>query len=153
LEYLNGISIDFVEYDVEEPLADPDTVIAYKAAQVGEGVIVEDTIFEVDGFDYGVDVKFKKDDLLTLYERTGMDIPARLESRIGVLIEGKVYIYIGILHGYVTKPFNDHSQVIRRVFKIEGDFDQRKKACHNFLSNTPYKITEPIFEWNGDFQK
>src|ERR1700755_2339462 len=59
-----GLICDHTEKDLKEPLADPLTIIRYKATNVGENVIVEDSNFFIKNSDIGVDIKFKKDQIL-----------------------------------------------------------------------------------------
>lgn len=63
IKYLGSYNVDFSELDIKEPQADPFTIIRYKASQFKRSVLVDDVSFEVEGADFGVNIRWKLKDL------------------------------------------------------------------------------------------
>jgi len=51
--------VTFTNFEVDEITADPVMVVAHKASVIGTNILVEDTSLEVDGHDFGINIKHK----------------------------------------------------------------------------------------------
>ena len=155
-----GLNCDSSSIDLEEPLSDPMTIIRYKATNAGENVIVEDSNFSIDGTDIGVDIKFRKNELMN-----HIGSKASFDVWLGFLQNGKVYIFRGKTDGKIVEPIKGVSGWdFDLYFKPNGSdytFAQKKddkdnpryKALQSLLSKKPFKVLEPLKFWDGDFQK
>jgi XTP/dITP diphosphohydrolase len=56
-------TIEFVNNDIDEIVADPITVVVHKAVMAGQNIFVEDTSLDVQGHDFGIAIKHKIKDL------------------------------------------------------------------------------------------
>ena len=145
--------------DLEEPDADPYTVIRYKATQAGPDVLVEDTSLDVEGADIGINIKWL---LASLDELTGRKATFRV--LIGVLQEGKIKIYQGEVSGKLVECDNPSGFGFDPYFLPDGatqtlseskpkKYNARALAVQNVKKDRPHKVADPIHEWGGPFQK
>lgn len=149
----------FTDVDIEEPMSDADTVASYKATQLGVGVICDDLILEVEGFDFGVDVKFKLKQLIELSRSyTLKDVP--FENLPNAIMECRLSYYDGravnIFKGVVKGKIIHNEKCVRPDQLFVSNHNQkyvsaRVIACSKLLSNDYYTV-DPVFEWTGDFQ-
>lgn len=142
--------------DLPEPNASPLEVIASKATQVGEMIIVEDTSLDIDGVDIGVNIKWLIDSL-------GQHIGRKAVFRVllGVQRNGCIEVYAGEVQGIIVLPkgqgfgfdpyfLPDGSE--RTLGEEKPDrFNARALAVTNFLNENPSDLLEPL-HWDGEWQ-
>lgn len=58
-----GISLSSTQFDLDEIDSDPVTVVAHKASQLGELILVEDTSLDIEGASVGINVRWLIDHL------------------------------------------------------------------------------------------
>lgn len=143
--------------DMPEPNSDPLTVIRYKASMAGPYVIVEDTSFDVEGVDIGVNIRWL---IGTLDQHVGKRATFRV--LLGVLEEGLVYVYEGVVKGKLVEPRGkgfgfDPFFLPEKARYTLGEskppqFNARAKAIRNFKARKPLMKLKPLKKWEGEFQ-
>ena len=155
-------NIKSTKVDLDEPLANLKTIVAFKASQFDENVIVEDVSLEVEGADIGVEVKFKLDELKNLVGRK-----ATFKIAIAFKKDNKVNVFVGEVEGkIVEKEKNSPAKTFGfdAYFKPKGanktlavdkpdKFNARAIAIKKLLRGKTDFETKPIPVWNGPFQK
>lgn len=151
--------------DYKEVRSDALTVSIYKALSAGEGVIVDDTILEINGEEV-VDVRWK------LEEVSKMDNPKiTWIVTLSVLDEGFVYVYKGVVDcdtrdsdmdpmGYhAFDPFLAPKGIKDSFYQLDLKGEKslhspRTRAIEKLLSGD-YEVKIPssqISPWTGDYQ-
>jgi inosine/xanthosine triphosphate pyrophosphatase family protein len=153
-----GLSdLQIMRKDLPEPDADPLTVIRSKASQIGPNVLVEDTSFDVEGADVGVNVKWM---LGRIEEFVGRRATFRV--LIGLLRGGQVEVYEGVVEGTIVPPRGEGFG-FDPVFLPDGAretlaeskpprFNARALAVAKFKSNRPRWVLDPLPQWEGKWQ-
>jgi len=154
--------------DLLEVKGTMDEVIVYKALDAGAGLIVEDTILEIDGQEV-VDIRWKIDELKTLNQPEG--IPARWIVSLGYNDGDTIQVYRGIVEGFLINPveipedafgFDPYfvpagQQFTLAELELEGskdDYSARKLAVVNMI-NQNATLEVPVIDlkpWTGDYQ-
>lgn len=153
-----GESLTFQTNDLREIKADPLTVIAHKASQVGENILVEDTSFHIAGEEIGVSIRYFLSELDKFIGKNAL-WQVLLAYREGE----KVYIFEGRLEGtIVTKkgdlgfgfdPFFLPKGAHRTLAEEKPDcFNARSLAVDAFFRQETVAIMQPIFKWEGPWQ-
>ena len=167
IESIKGIDLDEVK-------ADADTVVLYKAKDAykiakenglgkNEGIIVEDTILEINGEEV-VDIKFSK-----IYKKEDFqDVDAKWLVRLGLAINDKIYLFKGEIIGKIINkergegfgfdPYfipEGSSKTLAELGAEKDNYSARKKALLAFKENNYYleKDINDIPEWVGEYQK
>eukprot|EP01006_Ploeotia_vitrea_P025554 TRINITY_DN58427_c0_g1_i1.p1 TRINITY_DN58427_c0_g1~~TRINITY_DN58427_c0_g1_i1.p1 ORF type:complete len:425 (+),score=53.87 TRINITY_DN58427_c0_g1_i1:35-1309(+) len=155
-----GILLDATKTDLKEIDATPIQVIAHKATQVGDGVIVEDTSLDIeDATDAGVNVKWVLNNLTDYVGRKAV-----WRVLLGLKRGETVTIYEGVVNGQIVHPRGDSSFGFDPIFQVEGkDFtlaemkpdncNARSLAIENMCNGTVYCEHDPIYDWNGKWQQ
>ena len=149
-------TLEVTTFDLQEPDATPLEVIASKATQVGEGVLVQDTSLDVDGVDIGVNVKWLQDSL-HLY----VGKPATFTVLIGIVINNQVHVYKGEVSGTIV-PASGDGFGFDPVFKPNSSnktlaeykpdcFNARALAVQAFLNEEVHCICDLLY-WKGKWQ-
>lgn len=153
-----GRPLEATRIDLNEIEADPITVVAHKASQVDEGVLVEDTSLEIEGATVGVNIRWLLDHLPELTGRKAV-WTVLLACRSG----NKIRIYEGKVSGTIVQERGHGGFGFDPVFLPDGsndtlaqskpdNFNARAKAVEaliegNFLTERP-----PIEKWEGPWQ-
>lgn len=149
--------------DIKEVLGTPREVIIYKALEMPEGTIVEDTSLDVEGEQVGVKVRALIDKLL---EGNLEGRKATWRVLIGHHDDGKIHIYEGITEGKLTKPRgegfgfdpifqpNESEKTLAELGKEKDNFSARRRAVENLLNNKSIEVVEvdTVPEWTGEYQ-
>ncbi|MDB2613949.1 non-canonical purine NTP pyrophosphatase [Chlamydiales bacterium] len=147
------------EIDLDEVDADPITVIAHKASQLEEGILVEDTSLEVDGADIGVNIRWLLDSLDQFENKKAI-----WTTLLGYRKGNKIYIFKGEVVGTIVYPQMDGGFGFDPYFLPEGStktlaaekpdhHNARALAVENLVNKNCFQIEEAIFDWNGPWQK
>ncbi len=142
--------------DLPEPDASPLEVIASKATQVGEMIIVEDTSLDIDGADVGINIKWLTD---SLDQHLGKRAVFRV--LLGVQRNGCIEVYAGEVQGTIVTP-KGQGFGFDPYFLPDGSkhtlgeekpdcFNARALAVVNFLNENPSNLLEPLC-WSGEWQ-
>jgi hypothetical protein len=154
-----GLFLPSTSVDIHEPYSNQLDIIAYKAAQAGEGVIVDDAALFVEGTDIGVDIKHREAELVNHFGKTAAEF-----NVLGVLIEGKVYVFVSRLLGQIVEPqteiikmdYDDflkpvNQEVTLRLYNPD-EFNLRKLNVQKMINNQVDHTLDPIYTWEGKFQ-
>lgn len=152
--------------DLAEVNGSPIDVIIHKARDAGPMHIVEDTSFDVQGMDVGVNVRWLVDQLLTDESLSGR--PASWTVLLGVNTGQEIQIFKGQIFGSVGTPEgegfgfdpifypkgSDHSMAVLDSSGKKDHFSARKMAVDNMLAGQPLKTIplSDISDWQGDYQ-
>lgn len=152
------IPLNFTSLDLPEIKADPVLVVVHKAAQLDEGVLVEDTSLDVEDAEIGVDVRWL---LERLPDYLGQKAVWRtlLAQRKGDL----VYVYEGTVYGTITAPRGEKGFGFDPLFLPDGEeltlaeskpdrLNARALAVKALHENRPYAKMPVISEWQGPWQ-
>lgn len=152
--------------DLQEVKADPITVVLYKAREAGIHRIVEDTSFDCEGADIGVDIKWKLNELKNLEFSNatwrvllGVHEDEVIQVFEGV-IKGQIVTHLGVpddAFGFDSLFMPNGSDMTLYELAKEGrkdNFSARRLAVEALLSKQSVftqKVDE-LKEWNGEFQ-
>ncbi len=149
--------LERTKIDVVEPDADKETIIRYKATFCGESVLVEDTSLDIDGEDVGANVKWLKNNLTPYIGKK-----AQFHVYIGILLNGKVFIYHGMTEGMIKEKGGDGMGFDAFFYPNDSNLsfaqdkpdsvNPRAKAVRDLIEERHEKIAEPIYSWDGPWQ-
>lgn len=155
----NGSDLDASHIDLEEIDADPIKVVAHKASQLAENVVVEDTSLDIEGASFGVNIRWLLDHL-SEYKGRRAEWTVLLAYRQGK----EIYIYKGSVSGSIVLPKGDGGFGFDPVFLPDGAtetlaeskpdrFNARAKAVEALLKGNVYAKHPVIEKWEGPWQK
>lgn len=152
-----GVELKISSVDLPEPVADPLTVVRFKASQF-ESVLIDDTSLEVEGAEIGIEVRWKLSELSRLAGSR-----ANFVCLLALHEGGKVLVYRGCVAGKLVTPrgqgfgFNPYFQPdgsdCSLAEKMEDRFNARFHAVQALITGKVWKVLEPLFTWEGEFQK
>ena len=158
-----GKTLTHTAVDLREIDADEVQVVAHKASCAGEGVIIEDTSFDVEGADVGVNIRWLLDNLDQHVGKAAVWRVLLAVLRAG----GQVQVYEGLVHGtIVPAPPVDP---LRPAFGFDPVFrplgcsktlaedkpdcvSARAKAVAALLADDEKCTVPAIVEWTGPWQ-
>lgn len=146
-------------FDLDEIEADPISVVAHKASQLDEGILIEDTSLEVEGADIGVNVRWMLDHL--------QEFAGKKATWTVLLAYRKgedVHIYKGEVHGTIVIPTGEGGFGFDPVFLPDGasqtlaeskpdQVNARALAVDALLTKNRFAKVKAIFDWNGPWQQ
>lgn len=151
--------LEATHVDLQEIDAEPIEVVAHKATQLGDNILVEDTSLEVEGEAVGVHVKWLLDHLPKYVGRKA-EWTVLLAYRQG----SQVYIYKGTIFGVIVEPRGDSGFGFDPIFVPNGfdktlaemkvePFNARAKAVEALIKGDVWATHPAIEEWQGSWQK
>ena len=154
-----GMALEATHLDLKEIAADPVEVVAHKASQLGEKVVVEDTSLEVEGAGVGIHVKYLLDHLPKYAGRKAV-WTVLLAYRDGE----EVYIYRGEVKGTIVEPRGAGGFGFDPVFLPEGatltlaeskpnSYNARAKAVEALVKGDLWLKRGAIEKWDGPWQE
>lgn len=154
----HGSSLEATHIDLAEIEADPISVVAQKASQLGENIIVEDTSLDIEGASVGVNIRWLLDHLSEYAGRRAV-WTVLLAYRQG----NEVLIYKGIIHGTIVKPRGSSGFGFDPVFLPNGatetlaeskpdQYNARAKAVESLVNGNIWKKHPTIEKWEGPWQ-
>jgi len=154
----HGITLEATATDLREIDADPIQVVAHKATQVGDNVVVEDTQLDVEGADVGVNVRWLLDHLPDYEGRKAV-----WTTLMGVKRDKVVYVYRGAVEGVIVRPRGDGNFGFDPVFQPEGsthtlaeekpdEVNARSRCIDNLARDVVFARHAPIDHWDGKWQ-
>lgn len=153
-----GVNLMATHIDLLEIDADPLRVIAHKASQLGEDVIVEDTSLEIEGATVGINVRWLLDHLDEYQGRKAI-----WTVLLAVNKDGKIKIYQGQIKGTIVKSRGSSGFGFDPVFLPEGsketlaqskpdDVNARAKAVEAFMKGDVFLEHPVLKSWEGPWQ-
>lgn len=155
----NGSDLEASNFDLEEIDADPIQVVAHKASQLAENIVVEDTSLDIEGASVGFNIRWLLDHL-SEYKGRKAEWVVLLAVRQG----NEVYIYKGSLAGTIVLPRGNGGFGFDPVFLPDGAtktlaeskpdmFNARAKAVVALIKGEIYSKHPLIEKWEGPWQK
>lgn len=156
---IHGIELDATHIDLDEIDDNLINVVAHKASQLDENVIVEDTSLNIEGAQVGTQVRFLLDHLEEYVGKKAEWI-VLLAYRIG----NNVRIFKGSQEGMIVKAQGAKGFGFDPVFMPTGSdltlaeakpdhVNARAKAVDAFIKQVPFLIHPAIYKWEGRWQK
>jgi XTP/dITP diphosphohydrolase len=153
-----GQILEATHVDVKEIQSDPLQVIAHKASQLGERVIVDDTALDVEGASIGINVKWLLAHLSDYVGHKAM-WTVLLAYRQG----HEVLIYKGTIEGTIVLPRGKNGFGFDPVFQPEGAMmtlaeskpdavNARAKVVEALIKGDVYAVQPCIESWDGEWQ-
>jgi XTP/dITP diphosphohydrolase len=155
---IHGCDLEVSHMDLKEIDAGPLQVVAHKASQLSERVLVEDTSLDVEGISVGVNVRWL---LEHLPQHEGRK--ATWTVLLAFHFQDKVHIYRGCVSGKIVQPKGVKGFGFDPVFLPDGAvktlaefkpdmFNARAKAVEALIKGMVY-TTYPLMEhWEGPWQ-
>lgn len=154
-----GNTLETSHIDLEEIDAEPIKVVAHKASQLGENIIVEDTSLDIEGASVGVNIRWLLDHL-TEYAGRKAEWTVLLAFRQ----DNQIYIYKGSVLGIIVPPRGTTGFGFDPVFLPNGStetlaeskpdlFNARAKAVKSLLKGDIWTKHPIIENWEGPWQK
>lgn len=154
-----GSTLETSHIDLKEIDADPIKVVAHKASQLGENIIVEDTSLDIEGASVGVNIRWLLDHL-TEYAGRKAEWTVLLAFREN----NQIYIYKGSISGTIVQPRGTTGFGFDPVFLPNGStktlaeskpdlFNARAKAVESLLQGSVWAKHPIIENWEGPWQK
>ena len=154
-----GSSLEASHFDLKEIDSDPIQVVAHKASQLGENIIIEDTSLDIEGASIGVNIRWLLDHL-TEYAGRKAEWTVLLAFRQG----NEIYIYKGSVSGIIVLPRGTAGFGFDPVFLPNGStntlaeskpdlFNARAKAVESLLKGDVWAKHPMIENWEGPWQK
>lgn len=154
----HGCDLEVTHFDLKEIDADPITVVAHKASQLGENILVDDTSLAIEGASVGIHVRWLLDHLPDYDGR-----PALWTALLAYHKGDKVFIYQGCTSGKIVKPRVQGGYGFDPVFLPDGtektlaeakpdEFNARAKAVNALISGDILTIQPFIGKWEGPWQ-
>lgn len=154
----HGADLEISEIPLDEIDSDPLTVITHKASQLEEGIIVDDTVLDIEEVSVGIHVKW----LLEHLEQY-IGHKACWNVFLAYRQKGLVYIYKGEVHGMIVPSQGLEGFGFDPIFKPEGctktlaqsksdEVNARALAVDALLQGKVYQTRNMITEWNGPWQ-
>lgn len=151
--------------DLDEPEADPITIMRYKASQF-QNVLVDDVSFDVlqksesdSVISPGSNIRWA---LANLKNPEYHGKSAVFSCLLGIRRDDKVYIFSGQVHGKIVAPKGDGfgfgpcflPDGLEKTLGeyMDPHYNARYIAIQNFINDKPEAILDPLETWSGPFQ-
>lgn len=153
-----GLVLDASHKDLNEIDADPVCVIAHKASQIEENILVEDTSLDIDGASVGIHIRWLLDHLKEYVGRKA-SWTVLLALRKGEM----VFIYKGGIEGTIVEPRGSTGFGFDPVFLPDGSektlaeskpdcYNARAQAVQAFIQGALWTTHPVIKTWEGPWQ-
>lgn len=153
-----GCILSSTQIEVNEIDADPLSVIAHKASQIGEEVIVEDTSLDIEGAAVGIKIRWLLQHLSDFIGRKAV-WTVLLAFRKGK----KVYVFKGEVKGAIVASKGDGGFGFDPYFQpLEASetlavskpdaVNARAAAVEAFMKGSPHAVVDAITDWQGPWQ-
>lgn len=153
-----GATLEATHIDLKEIDAPPMEVLAHKASQLEEGILVEDTSLEIEGAEVGIHVRYLLDHLPQFEGRKAV-----WTVLLGCRNREEVLIYRGEVSGKIVQPRGEEGFGFDPVFLPDGSnktlaeskpdrYNSRAKAVEALLKGDVWKKHPVITDWKGPWQ-
>ena len=154
-----GFDVERSIEDIPEIVSDPYTLIIHKAKLAGKNIIVEDTSFDVEGADIGINIKYKVQEVKNYI---GNEATERV--LLAVLKEDNyIYVYEAEMHGKIIQAttagwayepyFMPHGSNVSLAQHKPDHLNARKKIVNDFIANKWKMFSKIPEDWDGEWQK
>jgi XTP/dITP diphosphohydrolase len=153
-----GCTLSTTHVDLQEIDADHISVIAHKASQMGEGVIVDDTSLEIEGVSVGVNVRWFQDHLGEYVDRKAIWIVLLAYRQ-----NDEVLIFRGSISGTIVEASGANGFGFDPYFLPDGadktlaiskpdHFSARAEAVEALINENVWTHHPVIRSWDGPWQ-
>lgn len=153
-----GMALKATQIDLPEIESDPLSVIAHKASQLEEYILVEDTSLDIDGASVGINVRWL---LAHLNEYVGKQ--ASWSVLLAYREKDEIYIYQGLIKGTIVLPrgvegfgFDPFFLPNKAHLTLAEDkpdvVNARAKAVETFVEDKKFQVVKAIYDWKGSWQ-
>lgn len=167
LAEFKGFGLDLEAFDgadLREVQGTIDEVILHKAKDAGAGLVVEDTILEINGEEV-VDIRWR---IAQLSDKVGT--PANWIVSLGYNTGTHIRVYRGVIPGILISgvasvnsfgfdPFfvpagQDRTLEVLAQLGLKGNYSARKRAVEAMLTDKPVLVMalSDIADWGGAYQ-
>lgn len=154
-----GASLEVTHDDLREIDAEPLKVIAHKASQLGDHILVEDTSLEIEGASVGINIRWLLNHLSSYVGRR-----AEWVVLLAYHSEDTVKVFRGSIFGTIVEPRGQQGFGFDPIFQPEGELytlaeskpdhvNARGKAVEALIKNQVWRICPAISDWNGPWQE
>lgn len=154
-----GLKIAGSHLDLREIIAEPFEIVAHKASQLEDMVLVEDTSLDIEGASIGVHVKWLLGHFAELIGRK-----AEWRVLLAFKLEDKILIFQGLVSGKIVEPQGEGGFGFDPVFLPDGahqtlaqskpdSVNARAKAVDALLNDEVEAVYPVLKEWKGEWQK
>jgi len=153
-----GSKLETSHFDLKEIDSDPTKVVAHKASQLEENVIVEDTSLDIVGASIGIHIRWLLDHLADYVGRR-----AEWTVLLAFRQRDQVYIYKGSVSGTIVLPRGTTGFGFDPVFLPDGstntlaeskpdEVNARAKAVESLIKGDVWTKHPVIESWEGPWQ-
>ncbi len=154
-----GVTLSNTQFDLDEIEADAITVVAHKASQLGELILIEDTSLDIEGASVGVNVRWLIDHLNDYIGRRAL-WTVLLAYRFG----DEVIVYKGEVPGTIVSPQGESGFGFDPVFLPNGsdqtlaqskpdEVNARAWAVDALMKDDKFTTVKAIYDWDGPWQQ
>ena len=154
-----GVTLSNTQFDLDEIEADAITVVAHKASQLGELILIEDTSLDIEGASVGVNVRWLIDHLNDYIGRRAL-WTLLLAYRFG----DEVIVYKGEVPGTIVSPQGESGFGFDPVFLPNGsdltlaqskpdEVNARAWAVDALMKDDKFTTVKAIYDWDGPWQQ
>ena len=111
----HNITLDRTSIDIKEIESDPFTVVAHKATQAGDHVLIEDTSLDIEGAEVGINIRWVMSNIEQYIGRKAV-----WTVLLGYKDGESIYIYKGVTNGHLVAP------------RVHSDFGYRELCFLRF---------------------
>lgn len=155
----HNLPLSSTHIDLNEIDADPISVVAHKASQLDESVLIEDTSLEIEGAAVGINVRWLLDHLNELTGRKAV-WTVLLAYRQG----DEVLIFKGEVQGTIVPARGDKGFGFDPVFLPDNasqtlaeakpdEVNARALAVKALAKGNVFKKVKAIYKWDGPWQQ
>ncbi|HEV8052479.1 MAG TPA: non-canonical purine NTP pyrophosphatase [Parachlamydiaceae bacterium] len=154
-----NIELFSTQFDLDEIDSDPASVVAHKASQLDELILIEDTSLDIEGASIGINVRWL---IEHLNEHIGRK--ALWTVLLAYRQADEVLIYKGEVKGTITHARGDQGFGFDPVFLPENsnqtlaeakpdEANARALAVEALVKGNMFKKVKAIYNWDGPWQE
>lgn len=154
----HGHALLSTHIDLREIEAEPLLVIAHKASQLEENIIVDDTSLDVEGAAIGINVRWLLDHLPEYIGRKALSLVL-----LAFREKNEIFVFRGAVAGKIVQSSGSQGFGYDSVFQPNGSnqtlaefkpdhFNARALAVEAFLSGNEFARLKAIYHWEGPWQ-
>lgn len=154
----HDVELTATRFDLDEIDADPMTVIAHKASQLEEMVLIEDTSLDIEDANVGVNVRWLIDHLDAYIGRTAI-WTVLLAYRSG----DEIFVFKGEVKGKIVPASGTKGFGFDPIFLPDGaektlaeskpnQYNARALVVDALLKGEVFEIGKAIYDWDGPWQ-
>lgn len=153
------ITLLSTQFDLDEIESDPVTVVAHKASQLGDLILVEDTSLDIEGASVGINVRWLIDHLDEYIGRKAV-----WRVLLAYHQADEVFIYKGEVQGIIVPARGKQGFGFDPVFLPEGshqtlaeskpdEVNARALAVDALVNSDLFTVVDAIYQWDGPWQE